>query len=239
MQNDIGKPAKPRAESLRPELTRLPELNARRLRYRRIWAKRFRWFIRLFTLASVSQIENFPESGPAVLVFNHLGALDVILGLACVPEPPDAIGKVELIDRRIIGKMLERYGVIWIHRGTPDLKALRYAQQALREGRYLAIAPEARQTLTGGLEEATGGAAFLALRTGAPVYPIALTGTEDAHVRANWRRLRRPRVSIRFGGRVPLDEFSPGSEGVKAATEKIMHALAELLPESYRGAYAR
>ena len=72
--------------------------------------------------------------------------------------------KIELYEIPLLGKVLDLYGVIWVRRGQPDRRALRAVMEAMDDKRMVAIAPEGRESLTGALEEGTGGAAYLALR---------------------------------------------------------------------------
>ncbi len=237
MQKNIKNIEKPRAEIIRHEITRLPELTEERLRYREKWAARCRWLVRRFTRTTITGLENFPSEGPGLIVSNHLGDMDLVLGLAALPVQPDGIGKAELFDLPIAGRWLDRYGLIWIHRGTADRKAIRCALDGLAEGRFVAIAPEGRQSVTGALEEATGGAAFIALKAGAPVIPVAMTGTESANVYGSWLRLKRPKLTFSIGKPLLLDELEDGRKSVEQATNRIMQAIAAILPEGYRGAY--
>jgi 1-acyl-sn-glycerol-3-phosphate acyltransferase len=131
---------------------------------------------------------------------------------------------------------MDWYGVIWLHRGKPDKRALRAALDGLAEGRMIIIAPEGRYSLTGALEEGTGGAAFLAYRSGAPVLPIILSGTGNALVYGYMKKFRRAPVHIRVGKMFRLTgQASARREALDAGTRQIMAALADLLPEKIRG----
>ena len=250
MQNQPSPPPKPITEVWQPELVALPELTlGRRL---------FRFFLRgltklltfLLLRANVSGLENFPRYGPAVIVFNHLGDADAVLMMATLPfkSPAEGIGKIELNDHWLVGSVFRAHGVIWVHRGKPDRRALRAALRALAEGRMITLAPEGRQSLTGGLEEGNAGAAFLALKSGAPIVPIALTGTENSHVYAHLKRWRRAPVTLVVGkpfylsspqGQVEAETLSgtKGQKLMRKATRRIMESLASLLPEVYQGVY--
>ena len=116
-----------------------------------------------------------------------------------MPAALDTLGKIELYDFPLLGKLMDWYGIIWLHRGQPDRRAIRAALDGLAEGRIIVIAPEGRYSLTGELEEATDGAAFLALKANVPVVPVALIGTENVNVYGHLHRLRRPRVKLRVG----------------------------------------
>ncbi len=230
-------PPKPVSEVWRPHLTRLPELTKRRLRWRKLWQLVSRLLIRWLTVAEVNGLENFPEQGPALIVTNHLGDADVPLGLAFLPVAPDGLAKAELYDYPVLGKLLDAYGVIWVHRGRPDRRALRAALQGLAQGRFIALAPEGRQSVTGALEEGAGGAAYLAWKAQVPVLPITFVGTEDKNVYGSLKRFRKPKISLTIGKMFHLDPYPNRREAVRQGTHKIMRALARQLPPAYRGVY--
>jgi 1-acyl-sn-glycerol-3-phosphate acyltransferase len=185
----------------------------------------------------VEGVENFPDQGPALIVGNHLGDADVIVGMAIAPFMPDALAKAELYDYPIVGRMMDRYGVIWVHRGQPDRRALRAANEGLAEGRMLSMAPEGRQSVTGSLEAGTDGAAYIALKADVPIVPVGLAGSEDSNVYGSMKRLRRARVVAKVGPPFRLDSSGRRKEAISRGTVRIMHALAELLPEEYQGIY--
>jgi 1-acyl-sn-glycerol-3-phosphate acyltransferase len=127
--------------------------------------------------------------------------------------------------------------VIGVHRGRPDRKAIRSALDGLAEGRMLALAPEARQSLTGKLEEGTEGAAFLAMKSGASIVPVAMTGTENENIYNRRRWWRRARVTLSVGQPFKLKEQADRQKMLREGTAQIMESLAILLPESYVGNY--
>ncbi len=235
----IETPPKPVTEEWRSELTRLPKLSRARKAFRIFAHGLLKLVCKVCLKISMEGMENFPRQGPALLVLNHLGDSDLPALISVLPYTPDALGKIELYDLPVLGKLMDWYGIIWLHRGRPDKRALRAALDGLAEGRVIGIAPEGRYSLTGGLEEGTGGAAFLAYKSGAPVLPIAITGTENASVYANMKRLRRTPVHIKVGKMFKLNEqVSAKKDAVPEGTRLIMQALADLLPQEYRGAYS-
>ncbi len=230
-------PPKPRSHKVRPHLTRLPDLTPKRMRVRQRLQRFAQFLVRNLTRTEVFGLENFPQTGPALIVLNHLGDADAAIGLAHLPVAVDAMGKVELYDLPILGKILDAYGVVWVHRGRPDRRALRAVLNGLDEGRFIAIAPEGRQSVTGGLEAGTGGAAYLALKADVPIIPITFTGAEDANIYGSWLRLRRGQASMTVGPAFKLDPYTDRREAIRLGTEKIMQKLASQLPEAYQGVF--
>ena len=240
MLNQPSPPPKPITEVWRPELVALPELTLKR----RLFRTFFRGFTKLLILvclrAKVSGLENFPKHGPAIIVFNHLGDSDAVLLSATLPfSPIEGVGKIELYDHWLVGPVFRAYGVIWVHRGQPDRRAIRAALKGLSEGRMVTLAPEGRQSVTGGLEEGEQGAAFLALKSGAPIVPVALTGLENQNVFGHLKRWKRAPVGLTIGKPFFLQENLQGhhQQTIREGTHRIMESLALLLPESYRGYY--
>jgi 1-acyl-sn-glycerol-3-phosphate acyltransferase len=228
---------KPRAELIRPEITELPRLTRRRKVARRLIIWLLRALVRLCTRTKVTGVENVPPTGGVIMAANHLGDADVVIGLAFTPREADLFAKAELYDYPLLGKIFEMYGVIWVHRGFPDRRALRAALEGLAEGRAIGIAPEGRESLSGALEEGTGGAAYLALKGEVPVVPITFTGTENAHLYGNLKRLRRTEITMTIGVPFRLEKLSDRRKALEKGTEAIMSALAQQLPEHYRGVY--
>lgn len=238
MLNQPSSPPKPVTEVWRPDLVALSPLTLG-LRFRRTLLRGLARLVIAVTLrTTVTGLENFPRHGPALIVINHLGDADVVPLLAILPfYPVEGLGKIELRDHWFVGPLFRFYGVIWIHRGRPDRKAIRAALDALAEGRMVGLAPEGRQSVIGGLEEGNDGAAFLALKSGAPIVPVALTGTENSNVYGRLKRLRRTAVTVSVGKPFFLQEQASRQETIRKGTQQIMESLASLLPDSYRGQY--
>lgn len=237
MPNQPSSPPKPVTDWWRPDLVKLPRLTLAR-RFFRLFTRGVMKVIVFFTMRStVSGLENFPKHGPSIIVINHLGDADVVLLGASIPTVIDAMAKIESNEHWLVGPLFRGYGMIFVHRGRPDRKALRAALEGLAEGRMVALAPEGRQSVIGGLEEGTEGAAFLAMKSGASILPVALTGTENEYIYGNLNKWRRTRVTLSVGTPFRLREQADRQEMLREGTRQIMESLASLLPESYRGNY--
>jgi 1-acyl-sn-glycerol-3-phosphate acyltransferase len=205
---------------------------------RRVLLGALRAFFRLSARCEVSGRANIPASGP--LLLNHLAHLDGPLVLAVMPFEVEAIGLSDLYRVPITGQLLQLYGLIPVHRDQYDREVLRRALQVLAEGRILALAPEARQSPTRSLERGRNGAAYLALRSGAPLLPIGITGTETMY--SAWRQMQRPRLTVNIGApfrlQGPLAHGAERRAQLDRGREQIMCRIAALLPPQYRGVYA-
>jgi 1-acyl-sn-glycerol-3-phosphate acyltransferase len=243
-------PPKPITEIWRPDLVGLARLTFKRRVFRAFMRGVTKLLTFLLLHARVTGLENFPKHGPALIVFNHLGDADAVLMMATLPfqSPVEGIGKIELNDHWLVGPVFRAYGIIWVHRGMPDRKALRAALDALAEGRMVTLAPEGRQSVIGGLEDGNPGAAFLALKSGAPIVPVVLTGTENKNVFGHLKRWKRAAVTLSVGKPFVLSlqkehaesdslSVTKSQKAVREGTRQIMEALAALLPEAYRGKY--
>jgi 1-acyl-sn-glycerol-3-phosphate acyltransferase len=226
-------------EVWRPDLVALPRLTFGRRVFRAFLRGLCKVLTALLLRVEIEGLENFPRYGPALIVFNHLGDADAVLMMAVLPNisPAEGIGKIELNDHWLVGPIFRAHGIIWVHRGQPDRRAIRAALDALAEGRMVALAPEGRQSVIGGLEDGNAGAAFLALKSGAPIIPVAMTGTENSHVFGHIKRWKRAPVTLVVGKPFRLQEDPDRQKTIREGTCQIMESLASLLPESYRGNY--
>jgi 1-acyl-sn-glycerol-3-phosphate acyltransferase len=228
---------KPISEVYRPELTRLPPLSRGR-KILRWLLKALAWIVtRLCVKITVIGSENLPRKGPMLLVTNHLGDADGIIGLAITKAPFDLMGKIELYDIPVFGKLMEWYGTIWVHRGRPDRRALKAVLKGLAEGRMVAIAPEGRESLSGALEEGTNGAAYIALKADVPILPFVVMGTENKRIYGNLKKFRRTQVTAKAGSPFQLEITGNRRSDIETGTQRIMRTLAQMLPPEYQGVY--
>lgn len=198
-----------------------------------------RVLLRVLTHCEVEGQENLPSAGPLLLVFNHLAWWDAPVAMVNLPWRMTAMALKDLQRVPITGQVLALSGAIWVDRGRYDREALRQALALLNDGGVLGIAPEGRMSVTGALERGKTGPGFIARKAGVPILPVALTGTEK--VLGEWRRLRRPHLTVVIGQVFTLPEERRGGsrkEERQADADFIMERLAVLLPPEYRGVYA-
>jgi 1-acyl-sn-glycerol-3-phosphate acyltransferase len=198
-----------------------------------------RFLIRHLTKTEFIDIENLPPSGGVIVAINHMSHVDTPV-LFANPRRPDitALVTTKYQEKPFIKWFTEMAEGIWINRDIADFTAIRKAADALDKGLALGISPEGTRSKDAQLQEGKPGTVMLALKSGAPIVPVGITGTEDALKQL--MRLRRPRITVRFGEPFTLPEFEPRhrSEELQKWTVILMQRIAALLPESYRGVYA-
>ncbi|HEB64579.1 MAG TPA: 1-acyl-sn-glycerol-3-phosphate acyltransferase [Chloroflexi bacterium] len=194
----------------------------------------------LAKLDSVEGVENVPAHGPVILLINHIAFIDPIVVMHVLPRQIVPMAKIEVYDYPVIGIFPYLWGVIPVRRGEVDRRALRMAIQVLQAGEIVLLAPEG--TRSPALQRGKEGIAFIASRTGAPVVPVALEGTEGFPALRGTRRWRGPGVQVRFGApfrfREDLFEKRPSRQQLRQMTDDAMCVLARMLPPHRRGVYA-
>ena len=184
--------------------------------------------------------ENVPRSGGAILVSNHLNNADPCIIPGALDRRIITMAKKEMFKWPVISLLFRFIGAFPVDRQGADIGALREAQSVIHDGILLLMFPEGTRSKDRQLHEGFSGTALIAYRTGAPIIPIAITGTE--HIPWPFVFLRPfigPRVTITFGKPFyPPKAERITSQQAKLATDDIMRHVAELLPESYRGVYA-
>jgi len=195
----------------------------------------------LFLVGSlkVSGRENVPESGPYILVVNHMSKADPPLVFLALPPMRLRFFAAEKWEHHpFFGPLMNVVGVIYIKRGEVDRKALREAMEAIKGGSIFGLAPEGTRSRVGHLLEAKDGAAYLASRADVPILPVGLVNTDV--VGENVKRLRRTTFEMYIGKPFMLPAIGHRAKGreLEAYTHLIMIKIASLLPERYHGYYA-
>ena len=194
----------------------------------------------LVGLFRVEGVENVPRDGPLIVCANHSGTIDPPLVPAFLPRSDSwNMAKSEYFRRPIIRWLFVQYQAFPVIRHSADRAALRRSFDLLKAGHVLVIYPEGTRVDSGVLATPEPGAGFIAQLCGCPVLPVALTGTPECLPKgALWPR--RVPVTIRYGKPLLILQKRPNGERVshQEASDRIMLAIAELLPPEKRGAFS-
>ncbi|HLO13506.1 MAG TPA: lysophospholipid acyltransferase family protein [Anaerolineales bacterium] len=199
-----------------------------------------RFFMKLIAEIEIHGMEKLPE-GNVIIAANHLGRLDTAV-LLCVLDREDIIMPIaeKYKNHPLYGAIGRAVNAVWLNRFEADYSALRQILDRMKQGGLLVIAPEGTRSKTEALQPAKMGVAFLASKSGYPVLPVALTGTEDRAVIAKLKHFRRSRITATAADLlyVQLPVGKAREEAMRQATDEIMCRIAALLPPKYRGIYA-
>jgi glycerol-3-phosphate dehydrogenase (NAD(P)+) len=135
-------------------------------------------------------------SGGLILAANHRSFLDPFAIGCCLRRPIYFVAKRELFKNPLIGWFLNCLGAFPIRRGESDEQSMATALALLERGEAIVIFPEGTRIRAGSLAAPKRGVGRLALQSGAPVVPIAVTGSDRA--RRGWRILP-VKVHVRCG----------------------------------------
>jgi 1-acyl-sn-glycerol-3-phosphate acyltransferase len=192
--------------------------------------------------------ELVPHAGAAIVAANHLSASDQVLTPISARRQVCYFAKAEYFDQpgwrgRLRDWWFRELGHIPVDRDDTRAAAGTIATgvELLASGRVLGIYPEGTRSRDGRLHKFRTGVARLALRSGAPVVPVGLVGTQDV-LRPGDRRWHRARVAVHFGA--PLDfagraEDERSARALREVTETIREAVQQLSGQEYVDSYAR
>jgi 1-acyl-sn-glycerol-3-phosphate acyltransferase len=198
-----------------------------------------RFIMKIITDIEINGMEKLP-AGNVIVAANHLGRLDTA-ALLCIVNREDIIMPVaeKYKNHPIFGAIGRAANAIWLNRFEADYSALRQILDRMEGGGMLVIAPEGTRSKTEALQKGKMGVAFLAGKSGFPVLPVAVTGTEDRGIVENLKHFRRSKITVTAGDLFYIEiPRGKGREQVmRVATDEIMCRIGALLPEKYRGVY--
>jgi 1-acyl-sn-glycerol-3-phosphate acyltransferase len=192
---------------------------------------------------------DLPRHGPLIVAANHASSADPVLIGAFLNDklgrPVNWLGKRELVEFGLTGWAFRIAGIHPVDRDAADLEAFRTAMRILEAGQVLAVFPEGTRSRDGALQQVREGVGMLALRSGAPVLPVAVIDSDRAWPRGQLLPTFGKRVTVRYGKPFSVTEELDaaghgrrGRQATEAATRSIMTRIAALLPPRQRGVYA-
>ncbi|GAC1354471.1 MAG: hypothetical protein NVS4B11_28100 [Ktedonobacteraceae bacterium] len=175
---------------------------------------------------------NVPKHGPFLIASNHLSWTDIPFVPLFLPRRVVYMGKEEYFTSKIAW-LVRFLGAFPVKRGEGDRQALRAADEQLKKGNVVVLFPEGTRSKAHMLAKGHAGLGMIALRSGVPVVPVAIWGSEKVLKQFG------PRVTISYGE--PMVFKPKGAkitrEDIDNATEATMRAIAAMLPPEYRGVY--
>lgn len=179
----------------------------------------------------ITGLENFPKTGPYIVVGNHVSALEPILMVIYTPHQLEYLGTGDIpIDPRM-SFIASLYRFIPVMRGQIDQKGLHNALAVLEQKGVLGIFPE------GGiweknLKEPKIGTSWIAFKSKVPIVPIGFIGMNGAMQKA--LSFKRPKVCVKVGKLLTYEEIFSSEQSIKQLMKqsaiRIMEEISSLLP---------
>ncbi len=208
----------------------------RSLRYRLAsWLGRQYLRLLSWTRLRIEGAGNVPADGPLLIACNHTSNLDPVLLGAYFPRTLFVMGKREMYINGPIAWFLAGCNSIPVDRGVADRRAVSLALAVLRRGGRLLMFVEGTRSGDGTMHRAEAGIGFLARKSGAPILPISISGTDRRGRRSGI--LRRREIVVRYGEPFTVDPTAPRDDA--ALADRVAERVAALLPSWRRGVYGR
>lgn len=196
----------------------------------------------LAVIARIEIIGNVDyQTGGYIIAANHVGRLEAFLVMLLAERDDIVMILAEKYKQYAFWRYVARkVDAIWVNRFDADFAALRAVLKRLEAGDMLAVAPEGTRSPTATLLPGKPGAVYLAAKSGAPLIPIGIVGTEDAVVKYRLKRFKRLDITARIGEPYTLPPMprAERDEWLQAQTDDLMCRIAALLPPDHRGVYA-
>ncbi|QKT05878.1 1-acyl-sn-glycerol-3-phosphate acyltransferase [Gordonia sp. X0973] len=185
---------------------------------------------------------NIPRKGPVILAANHLAISDSFYVVQCARRPVMFLAKSDYFTQPGLRGRLKKIffsgmGQIPVDRSGGDASspAITAATKIVEGGGAWGIHPEGTRSPNGAMHKGKTGAMRVAVATGTPIVPIALTGTDNRTLRNFWKS----RVRIDILPAMDLSGIGPDDhEKIRAATDEMMRAIRAKTGQDYVDVYA-
>lgn len=192
---------------------------------------------------NVTGLHHVPEEGPAIFCPNHISFVDSLVLPCVLPRQISYVGKAEYMDSWKTKYVFPAVGMIPIDRGggSASQRALDTAARILERGELFGIYPEGTRSRDGKLHRGHTGPARLALRTGAPIIPVGIKGTD--RMQPADRPLPTPFVSCQVNIGTPIDVSrylgrADDKMVLRQLIDEVMYEIRKLSGQEYVDTYA-
>lgn len=232
-----GSDPEPQVSSPRPAPGRHQEFAiepTRKIGYR-VMRRIFTAVLELWFRPKVVGKEHVPAAGPVILAPVHRSFADFGFTALCTRRKLFFMAKDSLWEHKALGRLLLYLGVFPVHRESADREALQRAEEILKLGQCLVLFPEGTRREGPVIEDLMEGAAFLSARTGAPIVPIGIGGSDLSMPKGS--AIPKPfTIQIVIGPGIPPPARTGGGRvsrsAVHAATEGLVGKLQAVYDES-------
>jgi 1-acyl-sn-glycerol-3-phosphate acyltransferase len=179
--------------------------------------------------------EHIPATGPVILAPVHRSFADFGFTAFCTQRKLFFMTKDTMWKNKWLGKLLIYVGAFPVHRESADREALQRAEEVLNRGQCLVLFPEGTRRAGPAIENLMEGAAFLSARTGAPIVPIGIGGSDLSMPKGS--AIPKPyTIHVVIGPALPPSARTDGGRvsrsAVHAASDELVGKLQAVYDES-------
>ncbi len=178
------------------------------------------WLCRLMFGLKVQGIKNLPRKGGFILAANHVSNLDPILMGSTCPRRVSFMAKEELFCNPLTSWFLFQLGAFPVKRGAADISALKESIRRLKGGQGLVLFPEGRRQFNGLSDRPEAGIGFVATKTGAPIVPAFIKGSEKI-LPIGAKFFHFDKISVYFGKQISVERRMPYQDVARLAMDEI------------------
>ena len=179
--------------------------------------------------------DKVPTEGAFILAPVHRSNIDFALMSAITRRPMRYMGKDSIWKSKLLGRFVSMLGAFPVHRGSADRDALRACIDIVNGGSPLVMFPEGTRKSGPVVEDLFDGTAYVASRTGVPVIPVGIGGSEKMMPKGA-KFLRRSQLVMIVGDPIPAPQRSDSGRvarhAVRDLTDKLQSEIQRLFDEA-------
>lgn len=164
---------------------------------------------------------NIPDTGGVIVAANHVSIWDPVVVALAFNRPIHFMGKAELFDNKLLAALFTKLNAFPVKRGSADRQAIKQAMNLIDEEKVVGIFPEGTRNKSGKEIKPQLGVAMIALKTGAPVLPVACFGT-NRNLPLGWFNP----LEVRIGELIYLEEYAE-----KKVNSHVMAEVADIISD--------
>ncbi len=190
-------------------------------------------FLKVLYRVRIYDFDKIPQEGKLIICSNHMSFIDPVVIGTNIPRYIYFMAKRELFDMRILGPLIAFLNAFPVNRTASDRSSIRTALNVLADGQMLALFPEGTRSVKGEIREGKKGVGLLAILSGAPIVPIAISGANKI-IQKPHKRVFFPQIKIIAGDKIDVEKIVK-----KYGRKKAVAIIVDRVMDSIKALYEK